>query len=204
MKNVIAYEKEYFKTVASLNISTVILSIDKSAIANLQKPYFMYSSNNCTRLSQNRNRYKSPCVCMQQVLNHSNKFAFNVGLPAEYNVKKDDKHVMTFLHILTNAIVTKDGDVYFQNIRLVPQRCFPNHYQIPKNVDNTVDEVFTIAQYFGYNVFHSYVENLSRISPYLDFLHRHKHIKIHIYDKKLQSNIFTKHIRHRNKSNSYW
>jgi hypothetical protein len=43
-----------------------------------------------------------------------------------------------------------------------------------------VDEVFTIAQLWGSEYFHATIENLPRVAPFVEFLKRHPHIRLHV------------------------
>ena len=118
-----AYEEDYFNRTNSLNVTTVFLSIDDKVLSILEKPVARYSSNNCSRLLQNRNRYHTSCVSKEDIFNYSNESAFHIGLPAQFNSRVNNKQIVTFLHILQNATVTQIGDVYLQNTstKIVPQ-----------------------------------------------------------------------------------
>ena len=119
-------------------------------------------------------------VSLHPVPFHDN--AFHLGMPANYTVQQNGQVVLTFLHVIQNAIVGYNGDVHVADLKIVPQRCLQSLRPTkPRNVPNdTKEEVFTISQFYGGDYYHAITENLSRLSPWLDFLKKNKHIKIHV------------------------
>ncbi|MEG7522167.1 MAG: glycosyltransferase family 61 protein, partial [Chromatiales bacterium] len=90
-----------------------------------------------------------------------------------------------FIHIMTGACVTPDGDVIKDNFKIIPIRCqMPENYRYvyfrPEPTYARHREVFTIAQYWGRGFFHFMVEDFPRIAAYLPFLKRHPEVKVHV------------------------
>ena len=86
-----------------------------------------------------------------------------------------------YVHIITNAIVTGVGDVYFENAKLVPYGCKPNgDPRLPGNpLDQPLyEELFVITQYWGTSVFHRMLEIAPRLGSSLHFLKQNPHIQI--------------------------
>ena len=157
-------------------------------MANLPAPILVYGSNNCNRIRK-PNSYQSFCVSESQLLTTSyvNSKAYSVGLPENFSFNIKKMNSLTFLHILPNAVVVRDGDVYVKNIKIVLQRCKQNlNYEnkILKLIKPFEDKIFTIAQFWGQGFFHATIEDLPRISPYIDFLRIHTDIKVHVYSKE--------------------
>ena len=119
-------------------------------------------------------------VSLHPVSFHDN--AFRLGMPANYTVQQNGQVALTFLHVIRNAIVGYNGDVHVANLKIVPQRCLQSLRPTKlRNVPNdTKEEVFTISQFYGGAYYHAITENLSRLSLWLDFLKKNKHIQIHV------------------------
>ena len=88
----------------------------------------------------------------------------------------------TFLHIIPNAAVHKDGNVRTSHIQFAPYGCKSKLIKKPIKFKGTAlfQEVFVIAHYWGGGFFHMAIEGLPRLVPYLQFLRQHQHIKIHL------------------------
>ena len=112
------------------------------------------------------------------------------SLPLNY-VHPGNKVTLTHIHVLKEALVSQNGDVFVGNHKVVGHRC-PEKYS--KNKHSTVypaealqhkseiyDEVFTMSQYWGGAYFHILVESLPRLPPFVQFLKDNPKIKIHIY-----------------------
>ena len=91
----------------------------------------------------------------------------------------------TFLHIIPNAAVHKDGNVRTSHIQFAPYGCKSKLIKKPIEFKATAlfQEVFVIAHYWGGGFFHMAIEGLPRLVPYLQFLRQHQHIKIHLLTK---------------------
>ena len=182
-----AYKNSYFEILGKLNITTVFLKVGCEILSHLQFPLLIHSSNNCKRISS-PNHYHSICVNKPDLINttYFNISAFNVGLPQGYEFYLNKKATVTYIHVLPNAVVVEDGDIYINGLKIVPQRCQQNlRYQanIIKDTSYSKNKIFTIAQFWGAGYFHAMIENLPRISPYLEILRKHKDIKIHVKKK---------------------
>ena len=94
----------------------------------------------------------------------------------------------TFIRVMTNAMVSPDGDVIKDNFKIIPIRCQvlgnkPHEQFNPEHTRYSRHrEVFTITQFWGEGFFHFMVEDLPRIAEYLPFLHRHPEVKVHVAD----------------------
>ena len=97
---------------------------------------------------------------------------------------------LTYLHVLKEATVSENGDVYVGNTKIVGHRCptdskekyslhFPSIMQ--QNMSLIYDEVYSISQYWGFAYFHLLVENIPRLASFLTFLLDNPSIKIHIF-----------------------
>ncbi len=126
---------------------------------------------------------------------NSNNFIKALNSPLPFNYKMNTKYTFKsmdndshstigFIHVLSGAIVMPQGEVLYKDVKLHPGGC-PYHLAPMLTNDSAhklkfADEVFTIAQRNGHEVFHMMIEDLPRIVPYLQFLWQHKQIKIHV------------------------
>ena len=112
------------------------------------------------------------------------------GLPIHYR-HPTDNITLTHIHVIRNATVNNDGDVFLDNLKIVGNRC-PARYTnakysstFPSSSDqsraNMYNEVFTLSQYWGDSYFHILVETIPRLSPFMNFLKSNPFIKVHIY-----------------------
>ena len=112
------------------------------------------------------------------------------SLPLNYE-HPANKVTLTHIHVMKEALVTKNGDVFSGNHKIVGHRC-PERYSkekytpvypgTQKQVKSDIyDEVFTMSQYWGDAYFHILVESLPRLVPFVKFLKENPQIKIHIY-----------------------
>ena len=91
------------------------------------------------------------------------------------------------LHMVHNALIDTNGNVASGNLDIVPNQCFgykTNRQYFLSIITPFIPyskhkEVFIISQNLGHDVYHSLIENLPRLAPYLDFLQNNPHIKIH-------------------------
>ena len=188
------YEEGYFQKLTHPQIKTIIVNVKKEEIFKyLFNQVYNHTGNNCSQmesplmhpLTKNSEfHYGAKCVpfnvSLQPVRFHDN--AFRLGMPAIYTVQKNGQVALTFLHVIRNAIMTPGGDVHVANLKIVPQRCLQSLKPTkPRNFPNDIEEeVFTISQFYGRAYYHAITENLSRLSPWLDFLKKNKQIKIHV------------------------
>ena len=188
------YEEGYFKKITHLQIKTIIVNVKKEEIFKyLFGHAYDHTGSNCSQmesslmhpLTKNSEfHYGAKCVPLNDSLHpvpfHDN--AFRLGMPANYTIQQNGQVVLTFLHVTRNAIATPEGDVHVANLKIVPQRCLQSLRPIkPRAIPSVTDEeVFTISQFYGSAYYHAITENLSRLSPWLGFLKKHKHVKIHV------------------------
>ena len=93
---------------------------------------FDYTSSNCALIEKGlaRNKlgellYGAKCVPRDEAL-HPVPFddrSFGVGMPGKFSVQQHGHIALTFIHVLRNAIVKGNGDVYVGNLKILPQRC---------------------------------------------------------------------------------
>jgi len=83
-----------------------------------------------------------------------------------------------YLHIHRDAIVSVNGDVYSMNLQLALYTCSKDVDSELPNIDQTYDEVFVIAQGWGWAIFHEMCEILPRIALYREFLYRNPEIRV--------------------------
>jgi hypothetical protein len=105
-----------------------------------------------------------------------------LGLPDDFTFNYPEV-ILTFVHIVSNAVVISCGDVFVDQTKLIIQRCIQSNTKPwPKNVEKLPlhDEVFAISQNWGGGYYHANVEDMIRISPYLDYLRENTQIKIHV------------------------
>ena len=110
--------------------------------------------------------------------------ALHVGLHGDIKHTKKGTRIITFIHIIPRAVSLNDGDVLFENLRIIPQKCKRNLKnsckQLSRRAVASHKEVFTISQFWGNGFYHGTLEDLPRIAPYLPFLQKHRQIRIHV------------------------
>lgn len=90
--------------------------------------------------------------------------------------------ILTYMHMIQHGLIVDTGEVYRRDIKIVPNGCLPNSDINPPASTSNIplfSEVFVISQYWGKEVFHRMVEDIPRISVFLEFLRRNSHIVIH-------------------------
>ena len=182
------YKENFIDQLEAFNVTTLFLKVTDDVLGNLQSPLLAYGSNNCKKIGY-PNSYGSNCFNEAKIFdtNSVTYSQFNVGLPENFLIKHGNLNTVTFVHILSNAFVLKEGDVYVNGIKIVPQRCVQNlkyDGSISHRVKQFENKIFTIAQFWGNGYFHAVIEDLPRISPYIDFLRKYTDIKIHVYSKE--------------------
>ena len=94
------------------------------------------------------------------------------------------RYNLTYIIVISGALVTGEGDVIKDEWKIVPMGCRHSSqvhlYFKPEQRYARYREVFVLSQFWGTGFFHFIVENLTRIAAYLPFLVRHPHIKIHV------------------------
>ena len=94
--------------------------------------------------------------------------------------------------ILSNATVTVDGIIFYQNLRILPRSCLQcksnkscligkTQHEIHTEKQN-IDYCITIAQFWGYGYYHFVGENLPRLMPVLSRFDT-KNYYVHVHQK---------------------
>ena len=128
-------EENFFEHVKMYNNSKLI-----NVRANYNKlrgivneRYFRHGGNNCLETKRNAIRKIDPMARIERPCNasldsllhdvglHPNLLSF--GMPGDQVHTSEEGYLLTYLHIFKNAVVSPDGDVYFQDVRVVPWRC---------------------------------------------------------------------------------
>ncbi len=182
-----AYKDDYFVKMNHPAIHTLNISVDKRTILhNLHRFVYDYASNACHKVSSLDDAdifFDAHCLPKGGILKASSlqDNAWQIGLPANYTVQKDSKVTLTYIHVIKNAVITKNGDAFVDQMKIVPQRCHQNIGEaVPPIKVPQENEIFTIAQYGKSPFFNAIVEELPRIVPFLDFLRTNPDIKIHV------------------------
>jgi hypothetical protein len=95
--------------------------------------YYDYASNDC-RLLEDKckygqyfgHRYGARCSSniAQTGSGHPlSSDALAIGIPDNTTIQKDGRHIVTFIHIMPNAISFDDGNVIRDHLKIVPQKC---------------------------------------------------------------------------------
>ncbi len=106
---------------------------------------------------------------------------FKRGLDMNYHDNKTHM-TLTFVHVIRGGIILPEGQVKVDRAIIHPGGCGRNRFEAKKQNDHNLREVFSIAQYWGYGYFHAFVEDMPRIAPFLDFLHKEETIRIHVME----------------------
>lgn len=93
---------------------------------------------------------------------------------------------MSFVHVIMGGTIAKSGEVWVLDYKIAPPMCQENVGRMPPrfNEKNVYDEVFVISQNWANGPFHIMIENMPRLAPFLPFLRRHAHIRIHVFDRR--------------------
>ncbi len=151
---------------------------------------FHYASNNCQKIKERQPvdfEYGQECFHQQQTLSPIpfDNLELKIGLPDKYPVMVNNDVILSYIHVIGNGIVTRNGDVHVDGLRIVPyRRCMDpkttgHSFNVAGNY-KIYNEVFTIAQAWGTTTFHGSMNQVPRLAPYLKFLLRNKNVKIHI------------------------
>ena len=97
-----------------------------------------------------------------------------------------DKTYVTYVHLILGGTVTHSGDVFSSDFKIAAPACRKNFQNTPPIVQQVVDEIFIVSQFWGEWHFHKMMENMPRLAPSLPFLRKHPNIRIHM--RTLNSN----------------
>ena len=90
---------------------------------------------------------------------------------------------VTYMSIIQDAILTEAGSVISKNVKIYPSSCGKKEDLVvpEKYLESPLyREVLSIAQFWGFAVYHNNVESIPRIAPYIEFLRRNPEIKLHV------------------------
>ena len=90
---------------------------------------------------------------------------------------------VTYLSMVQDAVLTETGSVISKNVKIYPNSRKEKEDQVvpEKYLESPLySEVLSIAQFFGFAVYHNNVEIIPRVMPYIEFLVRHPDIKLHV------------------------
>ena len=89
-----------------------------------------------------------------------------------------------FLHMVHNSFIGENGNIASGELDMIPLQCIQtNVNRTFSNITSHHEEVFITSQYFGSGYYHNSIADMPRIVPYLEFLHRNRHIKVHVQNK---------------------
>ncbi len=192
-------DPDYFSRLESTGyIQNINVSVRWNDIPLMLHPqYFADTSNNCTRLITTTSVGGGKLASCEN--NTRLGLISSVPLPpaALYKGRTpgitqttdfiQPEIILHYIHVMENSYVHGHGDVYAGSVKIVPERCRWQHGLKSRKIKRRdllsaplYDEVFTISQFWGGGFFHSSLENLPRMAPYLDYLQRYPDIKIHM------------------------
>ena len=98
---------------------------------------------------------------------------------------------ITFLVMAQNAVISESGAIVSENVKIFPDTISWNREPVlPESYQEAAfyKEVFTISQFYSKNVYHSNIDQIPRIAPYLQFLGDNPEIKVHIGMDRVRHN----------------
>ena len=125
-------DENYFSTVSNLSHVTLLrfhATTDELARVVTWKRFIAVANNCSLTTDRNPGKISSPDPKCQEDLKSllpTQSFSSAVlshAMPTGKLFVEDDRPVLTYLHIVHDAVVDPDGDVYSHNVRMVPWRC---------------------------------------------------------------------------------
>ena len=190
-----AYSSSYFESVQALSqeIQIVVFSYYLKRLSEiLLSEYFTITSNDCDLMlgSQDVHIHRCSSDLESSFTNstHLSLQALAVDLPYSYlnaSLESSEAVPLNYIHVGRHAFVYEDGDAVFGNVKIALLGC---GQKMKMNQTAHIDQVraaplyqqvFTIAQAEGKGFYHSVLENLCRLAPYVEFLKENPQIKIH-------------------------
>ncbi|ELU10786.1 hypothetical protein CAPTEDRAFT_200220 [Capitella teleta] len=193
-RSVLASEKGYFEKLSEFqNILTIFLNASLDLVKGCSiRDYYQHTVITNFRFLlpvAKRHLYQGKTMYgmtyernLSKALEKSSlsEAALDVGMPTGF-VQGEHSKTLAYLHVIPNGCVTQDGDVITPEFNIIPLRCYPHRKTyIEKKRWRTVKEVFSIGQYFGGGMFHGNVEDVTRLSFYLQFLQKNPDIFIQV------------------------
>ena len=191
-----AKSADYFEILANFNGIKTLFYEDSMQNINqyLRKIYYDYASNDCRLLRAMSNEdidsgeriYGAHCQeDFTKTWNGHNLVVHELGGDSlsNFQQKNGSRVILTYIHVIADAVSLSEGDVFYGNMKIIPRRC-KRHVsrscsEIPTHLP-VYQEVFTLSQYLGGAFYHSTLETLPRFAPYRMFLQKHPQILIHL------------------------
>ncbi len=160
--------------------------ISKSILHKLHIPFFNHSSNMCAELHRSNSAYTPTRYNVTCIQIHFEDAHYE--LSSRYNLftdgmkqKKNTSILVTSLQILGNAVLTPYGETFLENAVLVPTGCGQSvkTLKLP-NLPRSHEKVFFVTLALGHSYYHAFIEQLCRLSLFLDFLRTNLEIKVHV------------------------
>lgn len=199
------YDENIFKEVKKFgNIYTILLTSSFEETQNMLpvKKYYNHVASKETCAKMATNSYNGPRLLNKTCLNdvrlvHNpvsvDRTQLSVGIPFKMSEHKalpieshKDDVLLDFGFVVKDALILSHGIVFSNGSALQPQRCKPDgKTKLPANQSSIPlhNEVFSMTEQTGSMYYHLILEDLPRIGPYLKFLLKHKHIKVHCKNK---------------------
>ena len=205
------YDKDIFQKIQKYKtIIPVYLtnSMEMTKAVLPAKNYYNYIASNSTCKKMDKNNYYGPTLlnktCVRSIKEvHRpvplDRVQLSVGIPFKMTENGDlpvgSRKRDVLLHfgfIVKDALILSHGIVFSNGSALQPQRCKPSiRTKVPSKQSSlpVYSEVFSLTQQTGTGFYHLTLEDLPRIAPYLSFLLKYKHIKIHCKNKNFSNNM---------------
>ena len=199
------YDENIFSKVETYHTITPVYLATSMHVARQILPvkkYYNHIASWKTCAKMNLNNYHGPsllnksCVSDIKEVYQSvsiDKVQLSIGLPFKINIKVNfpilrpvNDVLLHFGFIVKDAILLSHGIVFSNGSALQPQRCKPNiktKIPAPQEALPIFSEVFSMTEQVDMGFNHLTSEDLPRIAPYLDFLLKNPHIKIHCKNK---------------------
>ena len=94
---------------------------------------------------------------------------------------------LMYMHVIEDAIIAETGDVISHNLKLVPYACSQDTQAHPPpgyETSSIYSEVFLVTQFWGGEFFHSMIEGIPRLAPYMKLLLDNPSVLIHVAAQK--------------------
>ncbi|CAH1779710.1 unnamed protein product [Owenia fusiformis] len=203
LKSVSSRHEEYFMYIGNQsNIKTLLFHSTNNDSARAYQ--WTGSRSFCTEIAGYKVDvgFSGPC---HEDMEHSTTTIAMPGWSTKYKVPLDrtlngDRlpyqwlSISSFIHIIENAIVSKDGVVFTGGLHVIPISCLDTRpgeikaskTHFAKNIQNNLNklpryrEVFVISEYWSYGFYHAMVESVSRLFRYISFIENNREVKLHV------------------------
>jgi len=164
--------------------------------------YYHYTSNSCEDINETTSGpvmfieklYNAKCYtdirrAQGNVSLSQRKESLSLGLPKNFQQDpSQEKHIWGFVLMVKDALISSHGAMTSRDTTIYSYKCHDYDYSsIP--LDSTFrtqihNEVFVITGHWGVGYYHSLIEDLPRLAPYIIFLKQNLQIKIHAGNMK--------------------